>query len=805
MNTARKSCLLVLAYSGATFCLPPQALAQSASPASPPLNPISPSAAAQSAKAPGTTAEAATGDIIVTAQKRSERLQDVPLAIVAATGTELKALGVTSPEQLDKLVPGFTFSRTVYGQPVFFLRGVGFNDTALGVSPSVAIYTDQLPIPFSAMARGTNLDLERVEVLKGPQGTLFGQNSTGGAINFIAAKPTKSLAAGFDLTIGRFNEVDAEAFLSGPITNTLSARLAVRNEYRGDWQRGYTIPETLGERNFHNARLTIDWHPTSSVSVELTATGWQDRSDTQQLQLSKVVFNRQGPGAYTIPFPLDTLAPAPKDARAAAWTPGDNYRRNDWFYQFGGRVDVKLSDTTNLTSLSSYAKYSQSIPTDFDATVFPLTRILNDGNVQSFSQELRLDGSLADRRVKWMLGGNYQNDRVYDTFLSTPLETSSSLIGGVKLSGFRPQNLQKVRTMAVFGSLDFKLTHNVTIQGSARYTKQDRDFTGCLRDLGDGTAAAAFGFLSFVVTGVRPVIAPGSCVTLSAAGPILPNGIIKSLNENNLSWKVGLDWKPSPDALLYASVTKGYKSGNFSTIPYINEIEAAPAGQESILAYEAGAKLTTLSRQLQINGAIFYYDYRNKQVNGYISVPPLGAFPGLVSVPKSRVQGAEISATLRPLEGLSLSASASYIDTEIRSNPVNPTGPFNNVADFIGKPFPVSPKWQTTFDAQYKFPVDSGLSAYVGGNVTTHSSANGVFLSGDPAVAANEALLKIPGYALLDLRAGIEADGGSWRIEIFGRNVTNKYYLVGASRNADYILRFAGMPVTYGLHLFYRY
>lgn len=805
MKKAKQSWLLALACGGPAICLPYQALAQTAKPAVTPPKTDEPVTAAQDTRIPAAGTGASTGDIIVTAQKRSERIQDVPLAIVAATGSQLKTLGITNPEQLDKLVPGFTFARTVYGQPVFFLRGVGFNDTALGVSPSVAIYTDQIPIPFSAMARGTNLDLERVEVLKGPQGTLFGQNSTGGAINFIAAKPTQRLAAGFDLTVGRFNEVDAEAFLSGPITNTLSARLAVRDEYRGNWQRGYTIPETLGKRNFHNARLTIDWHPASAVRVELTATGWQDKSDTQQLQLSKVVFNRVGPGAYVIPFPIATVPPAPNDARAAAWTPGENYRRDDWFYQFGGRVDVRLSDAVNLTSLTSYARYSQSVPTDFDGTVFPLIRIVNDGTIRSFSQELRLSGSLSGGRVKWMIGGNYQNDRIYDTFLSFPLETSSSLIGGVKLSGFRPQNLQTVRTKAGFASLDFKLTDTLTAQGSLRYTQQDRNFSGCLRDLGDGTAAAALGFLSFVVTGVRPVIAPGACVTLSAAGPILPNGVMKSLNENNVSYRAGLAWKPNSDTLIYANVTKGYKSGSFSTIPYINELEAAPAGQESILAYEIGAKLSAFSKLLQVSGAAFYYDYRNKQVNGYISVPPLGAFPGLVSVPKSRIRGAEISATLRPVDGLTLSANGSYIDTEIQSNPVNPTGPFNNPANFIGKPFPVTPKWQSTFDAQYKFPVNTSLSAYVGGNVTTHSSANGVFLSGDPAVAANEALLKIPAYALVDVRAGLETEGGKWRVEAFGRNITSKYYLIGTSRNADYILRFAGMPVTYGLSLFYRY
>ena len=225
-----------------------------------------------------------TGDIIVTAQKRAERLRDVPMSINAATGDHLKSLGVTSSEQLEKLVPGFTFQRTVYGLPVFFLRGVGFNDTTLGVSPGVSVYVDQQPLPFSAMTRGAMLDIERVEVLKGPQGTLFGQNSTGGAINYIAAKPTDELKAGVEASYGRFNEITGEAFVSGPLTSTLSGRIAVRGERQGDWQRGYTNGDTIGRRRFVNGRAILDWKPADTIRAELVATAWHDTSDTQQPQ-----------------------------------------------------------------------------------------------------------------------------------------------------------------------------------------------------------------------------------------------------------------------------------------------------------------------------------------------------------------------------------------------------------------------------------------------------------------------------------------------------------------------------------------
>jgi len=184
------------------------------------------------------------GEIIVTAQKRSERLSDVPLSITAATGDQLTREGITDVAGLEKIVPGFTYQDSSYGTPIFSIRGVGFYDTSVGVSPAVSIYLDQVPLPYSSMARGVSFDLERVEALKGPQGTLFGQNSTGGAINYIAAKPTKDTTEGFDLDYGRFNSVNMQAFVSGSLAPNLQARIAARYEYRDDWQIGYAPNDT---------------------------------------------------------------------------------------------------------------------------------------------------------------------------------------------------------------------------------------------------------------------------------------------------------------------------------------------------------------------------------------------------------------------------------------------------------------------------------------------------------------------------------------------------------------------------------
>jgi outer membrane receptor protein involved in Fe transport len=232
--------------------------------------------------------------------------------------------------------------------------------------------------------------------------------------------------------------------------------------------------------------------------------------------------------------------------------------------------------------------------------------------------------------------------------------------------------------------------------------------------------------------------------------------------------------------------------------------------QESVLAYEVGTKLGLFSRMLQLDGAFFYYDYRDKQLNGYLNIPGIGVAPTLVSIPKSTVAGAEISATLRPVTGLTLTANGTYVHTRIDSNPVDretgavlaPADYLGNPSSYIGKSFPNTPNWQGTFDAQYSVPVSAALNAYVGSTVTYNSATFGILPSGN---AALDPLVKLPEHALLDLRVGAETSNGRWRAELWGRNVTDKYYLIGTIRATDYFSRFSGMPATYGINAFFRY
>lgn len=236
--------------------------------------------------------EVAPGEIIVTANKREQSVNDVGLTIQAASGEELASRGITGPADLAKLVPGFTFTQSLYSTPVYTLRGIGLYDATFGAAPSVSVYSDQIPRNFPVMSDALDLDIERVEVLKGPQGTLFGQSSTGGAINYIVAKPTDTMEAGVGGSYERFDRIEASGFLSGPLGEGVNARLALKGVTGGAWQRSISRPnDENGDSRKYSGRLTVDLEPADSLKIELMATGAIDKSDPLAPQYAGTIFN----------------------------------------------------------------------------------------------------------------------------------------------------------------------------------------------------------------------------------------------------------------------------------------------------------------------------------------------------------------------------------------------------------------------------------------------------------------------------------------------------------------------------------
>lgn len=738
-------------------------------------------------------------DIVVTAQKRTESLRDVPMSVTALTGDQLLERGISDAADLAKWTPGFSYVESGQSVPVYSLRGVGFFDTSIGARPTVSVYMDEVPLTFSIMTTGAALDLERVEVLKGPQGTLFGSNATGGAINYIAAKPRASVDAGLTATYARFDQFDVSGYITGSLGPDLKGRIAARAVRGGAWQQSYTRDDELGDQDFTQGRLLLDWEPSASARFTFNANGFIDKSDTQAGQSIAIVATRpQDLGQFPL---LSDYPLSPRNNRAADWDPNTDLAKDNSFYQLSLRSEFDLTDAITLTSLTSYSNMDVSQTIDIDGLAINNGKILVNGSASSFTQELRLSGESGP--VRWIMGGNYSADKSYEDGHSDFNYTTASAGFSAFPGKFRANNAtgsQNFDSYALFGNMDYTLGTQFVVHGGARYTKVVLDYATCSRAGDAASAAAVTGFLNRLrsVSGLGPItpLAAGDC--LSVDRNLAPGLLRGRLSENNISWRAGLDWKPARDMMLYASVSKGYKSGSSPVLNAFAQAAQLPVTQESVLAYEVGAKGAFANRRVDFSAAAFYYDYRDKQLKGRSNLPPaiLGAIEALVNVPKARIYGFETQINVLPARGLAISVGFTYLNSKVLGSFPN-FSLLGGAADFGGEAFPYTPDLQVSSDIGYETPVNSDVDVFVGSSLNYRTSTSAGF--------GDEPLLRLRDYALLDLRGGLKSSDGRWRVELFGRNVTNSYYWTNVARAFDVVRRLSGKPATYGITASFRF
>ncbi len=756
--------------------------------------------------------ESPLGEIVVTANKREQSINDVGLTITAVGGKALQTQNIVSLADLAKVVPGLTFTPTESGTPVYTLRGVGFYETSLAAYPDVSVYIDEVPLSMPVMTTLTLFDLDRVEALKGPQGTLFGNNATGGAINYIASKPTSELQAGAKLSFGRFNTVSGEGFVSGPVSDTLKLRLAVAGSRGEGWQYSVTRP---GDRNGANdtlaGRFLADWEPTSGVRFQINLNGWRDRSEPIQSQFLfyNPLFPTLGPLAPIAAAPLPPVSTASN--RAADWAASVSPSADKRLLQAAVRTDVDLTSNIQLTMLTSYTDYDQdNVPLGGGTAAPRVALTLDQGYIRSFAQEVRITNG-GSARFRWVVGANYSHDTVYQNeFVNYSGATASIAFGGVAGNGF--DSYQKMNNYAAFVSGEYDVG-DFTVKAGVRYSEAHRDAENRVFSRGDaldnGTKQAA----EFIINSVaNPIRAAFGLPALAVPGPFQnfilndqvpttdPNfyGLTparRTLNEDNVSWRVGVDYKPTSDVLLYFNVSKGYKAGSVPTISGSTLTSVGPVKQESVLDYEGGFKLKLFDKRMTLNAAAFYYDYKDKQLKSKYADAFFGPLDALVNVPVSSVFGVEFDLGVAPVDGLTLAANGTYLDAKVdRFTGLNNAG---QSGVFDGTRIPYTPKWQFGGSVDYKFPVTDKVDTFIGAQVNFRSRTN--------SSIGGSAEYDIPQYALVDLQFGFEAPEGGWKLYAWGKNVTNKYYITNILNNTDGRDRFVGMPATYGLTLSVKY
>ncbi|VWX54157.1 TonB-dependent receptor [Novosphingobium sp. 9U] len=836
------------------------ALAQTAPGGAPSGGESTPSSAGTAANAPGTSASVGasqTGDIIVTANKREQSANDVGLTISAASSADLANRGIAGPEDLGKLVPGFTFTQSLYSTPVYTLRGIGLYDATFGAAPSVAVYTDQIPRNVPTMSDALDLDIARVEVLKGPQGTLFGQSATGGAVNYVLGKPSDEFEAGADASYERFDRFTASGFVSGPLGEAVSARLAVKGVTGGAWQRSISRPnDENGDQRKIMGRLTVDIQPIDALKIELMATGSKDRSDPLAPQYAGTLLNVYGsqaqlaasgnpygyvdaaryaslttptspgydasftgrqtvvvgrlrsPNARTAAGANALLGtPISNNPRDAEWTPGLLGKSDNSYYQFSGRADLDLSDTLKLTYVAAIAKKKLDYAQDLDGTVASVVDVPLSGNVRSFNQELRL--AMDTDTLHAIVGASYDNVRTQQNnfFFLNDYSANADLITTTS-----NEFSSRMRSYGIFGNAEFEITPNLNIQGGIRYTKNKQEATYCYSDPAFDTGQGAATLFGAALNSVPITIAPGQCfpttgdLLLGTARSTL-DPVNRKLTEDNVSYRIGVNYKFDQGTLLYATVSQGYKAGIFSAIGASRVLQYAPATQEKVVAYEVGFKAPLADRAVQLNAAAFYYDYKDKQVRGRVQDTVFGLLEKMLNVPKSYIYGLEGELVVRPVEGLHFSASGTYLKSKVKGDYAftedgdavyNAAGYTGN---FRGSQLPYTSKFSANFDAQYEFPVTDSANAFLGGTVVYQGKQNTTFQNA--ALPADD--FEINAYTTLDLRAGVSSADDHWRLMVYGQNVTNKAYTTAISTYLDTLIRYRGKPAVYGVSVSYKY
>jgi iron complex outermembrane receptor protein len=738
-------------------------------------------------------------EIVVTANKVEEASSKVGLTIQTIDDKVLAQQHIETLQDLAESVPGLTFTETESSTPVYTLRGVGFYETSLAAYPDVSVYIDQAPLPFPVQTTLSLFDVQRVEVLKGPQGTLFGNNATGGAINYIANKPTTEFTAGTEFSYGRYNTAQLDGYISGPLGNSVLGRFAFTTTASADgWQHSQTREDTNGRQDQFAARAILDWHATDALRFELNVNGWYNGSQPQQPQ--DIFFKPNFP-SYS---PAVLQPPAPNNANVADWS--DMFgppKANESLVQTFLRTDYDLTSTITLSAITNYIYYYRNDRPMADGTfVAANSTTLNQGWMNSFSQEVRLAGG-GGGPFRWLGGVNYSGDNVREfDAVSWPGGTTYTFPPTAGSLGNDDYSNQRMSNYAAFAHAEYDILGQLKAKLGVRYTEADREASICGISW-RGTALDPNGIIQDFVAetadflGGRPFspIAPGQCAQIGPP-PSYDLGALNShLNQDNVSWSGGLDWKPSDTLLAYANVSRGYKAGGFPTLPASYYAAVAPVTQEELTDYEGGIKAQFFDRRLLVNGAVFYYDYIDKQLKSRIIDPLFGVLTALVNIPKSSIRGAEFDIHARPLPGLDLGAQGTYLSSRIdRFTGVNQVG---QVANFEGSTMPYTPKWNLSASTSYEHSLTDQWSGFVGAQVS--------FTSDTTAAMGSPPLYDMPEYTLVNLQAGVKSQDDRWRVYVWGKNVTNRFYVNNVVELEDDVIRYTGRPVTYGISVGYTF
>lgn len=699
------------------------------------------------------------GEIVVTAQWREQNIQDVPISITAISGDALTEVGIRDPRDLSILVPGLSSQAgTSATTTSLFLRGVGIGDFNSNTTGAVGVYVDDVFLGANAGKLFNVFDSEGIEVLKGPQGTLYGRNTTAGAIRFSSRKPTDAFEANAALSYGRFNEVQIEGGVGGPIAgDVLKARVAGTYLQRDGWLLNRVTGNKLNDLDMWAGRAIIDFTPNPDILIRAIVHGGQNRGGARQFQHRGSGIDFAGNPNFADGVPLDGLGYADTDGDLDA---------GDYDIEGQERVDVFGASLTasidmgavSLTSISAYEQVRRSTVEDTDASPNNVLTATYIDRPQQYSQELRLQ-SKDGGRVNWIVGGYYFHDKLVTESAFDILRVfrdPDDLLGTFdpvnSIGNFAYPYTQKTESWAAFAQADVKLTDRLTLTGGLRYSVDSIDF--------DFSS-----FFDDVV--VVPVLDFDGSETFK-----------------DLSWRAALSFQATDDLLLYASSSKGYNSGGFAGGSSSDPAQLQPFRSEKLYAYEAGFKSDLLGRALRFNAAAFYYDYRDLQVFVFDTSGVLPVQRKL-NAGNAELYGAEVELQAQPSRNFNAFVNASFLHARYKN--------FTALAadDYSGNKLVNAPEIAISagFLLSQPLPGDSALRLRVDGSLQSE-----IFLTPDNAQAN-----RVESYGTANVRVSWLAADENLELALWGKNVTGTRFITYVSPVVTMDQINYNDPATYGV------
>lgn len=776
-------------------------------------------------------------EVIVTAQKRNQSENDIGIAISTWTGNELRDMGVVSAEDMALRTPGLTVNESsATGVPLYTIRGVGFQDYSTGASSTVGIYFDQVAMPYTVMTRGLLFDAERVEVLKGPQGDLYGRNTTAGQINFISNKPSEEFEVGVNVGYSSYSTVDFEGFVNGSMGENTQGRIALKTIQSSEgWQKSVDGDDELGEKDVTALRASFNIELSEDANLLLVAHHVDDQSDNK----ANTAYDGREIGLAEFSAPYSAVAPylasgetppwySTDDNEAAGWTnsytssiTGTTFdlrpKRDNQLKGMSAHLDWDLGNVS-LTSITAYNKFERVERNDWDGGQYNDSSNINTTDLSVFSQELQLSGSTDS--VDWLVGAYYSTDEMeeyYHYFMSDSLYGGASLVFDIapfKLNGTGILELdtkyqQETDSSAIFGHVEWQFTGALKLTVGGRYTKEQRDWSGCTY-VADDNSLGSFNNVLFGTT-----LSAGSCGTIDdrPSSPTFILGLLGTPDANNglavftdtidtsrMMGKIGLDYTPSDNVLYYASISQAFKSGGFNGANSNTTTQLMPYDEEILTSYEIGAKATLLEGSMQLNAAVFSYDYKDKQEKDRV-ITLVGAISGLTNVDESSITGAEIDIQWLPTDGLRLAFGGAWLDTEIDQwqavDAANSAWLVNTATfDASGSELPQAPSLSYTALIGYDTNITENLILGMALDLSyTDKTTGGVA----PERATED-------YTVINARLSISDASEKWKTLLWVRNVADEDYYASAflGGNGPYV-RSMGMPRTVGVSLSYSF